>query len=122
MRMRLPGGITRPSAATIGLGIVAPWKRNGNVTVNVLPFPGSLSTTIEPPCSSTNFFTNGRPSPVPPYWRGMQPAVLGDFPEDNARGPAPMPIAQAITTTADDLGFLSLAATPLLAFLAFVSP
>ncbi len=38
---------------------------SGSVKVNTLPWPGSLSTQIRPPCSSTNFFDSVRPRPVP---------------------------------------------------------
>ena len=34
-------------------------------TVNVAPCPGLLSTVIEPPTSSTVFFTSARPRPFP---------------------------------------------------------
>src|SRR5439155_3716184 len=37
----------------------------GRVNTNVLPFPGSLSTQIRPPCSSTRRFESASPSPVP---------------------------------------------------------
>ena len=37
----------------------------GSVKVNVEPLPGSLSTQIFPPCSSTNFLAKVNPSPVP---------------------------------------------------------
>src|SRR5438067_13346079 len=37
----------------------------GIVNVNVEPWPGSLSTQMRPPCSSTNFLVSARPSPVP---------------------------------------------------------
>ncbi len=37
----------------------------GNVTVNVDPSPGVLSTDTAPPCISTNLFTSASPSPVP---------------------------------------------------------
>ena len=40
-----------------------------NVNVNVLPFPGALSTPMVPPCASTMCFTIARPSPVPPTSR-----------------------------------------------------
>src|SRR5215831_11376975 len=39
--------------------------RRGKKTRNTLPFCGSLSTAILPPCSSTIFETIGRPSPTP---------------------------------------------------------
>ena len=37
----------------------------GNVNVNLLPLPTSLSTQIFPPCNSTNFLASVNPSPVP---------------------------------------------------------
>lgn len=38
----------------------------GNVTVNVAPFPGSLSIEIFPLCASTAHLTIASPSPTPP--------------------------------------------------------
>ena len=40
-------------------------SRNGRNTRNTLPSPGSLSTVIVPPCSSTIFETIARPRPTP---------------------------------------------------------
>src|SRR3970282_205387 len=37
----------------------------GKVKKNSLPFPGSLSTQIFPPCISTSFFEIDSPSPAP---------------------------------------------------------
>ena len=42
---------------------------HGIRTVKQLPLPISLSTATLPPCSSTNFSTRVRPSPVPAYRR-----------------------------------------------------
>ena len=36
----------------------------GTRTVNVLPFPTSLSTPMDPPSSSANFFVIDRPGPL----------------------------------------------------------
>src|ERR671911_1188512 len=41
----------------------------GNWNVNVLPFPGSLSAQIRPPCASTTERAMARPIPVPPSSR-----------------------------------------------------
>src|SRR3954454_15813382 len=38
---------------------------SGSTTVKVLPFPTSLSTPMVPPCNSTIFRVNVKPSPVP---------------------------------------------------------
>src|SRR4029079_3166080 len=55
----------------------------GSVNVNVEPLPGSLSTPIVPPCSSTKRRVSARPSPVPscllvyllPTWRNPSNTV-----------------------------------------------
>ena len=39
--------------------------RAGRVNVNVLPRPGSLSSQIRPPCSSTSRLDSAKPRPVP---------------------------------------------------------
>ena len=46
----------------------------GRVKKNVLPFPGSLSTQIRPPCRSTMRFTTASPTPVPSY--SLRPCSL----------------------------------------------
>ena len=50
---------------------LSPSRSSGKGTSKkkVLPLPGSLSTAIEPPMSSTNWREIARPSPVPPYCR-----------------------------------------------------
>src|SRR5205085_10763833 len=40
--------------------------RTGMEKMKVEPLPSSLSTPIQPPCISTNFFVMLSPSPVPP--------------------------------------------------------
>ncbi|BAG02176.1 unknown protein [Microcystis aeruginosa NIES-843] len=37
----------------------------GNRIVTVVPLPGILAISIEPPCSSTHFCTTTKPKPVP---------------------------------------------------------
>lgn len=49
---------------------------NGTSTVNVEPFPTSLSTPMVPPMSSTSAFVMARPSPVPPCRRGHLVVLL----------------------------------------------
>src|SRR2546429_9118945 len=44
-------------------------NRHGNVQVNVLPSPGTLSTFTEPPWSSTIILTTVSPRPCPPARR-----------------------------------------------------
>jgi len=39
----------------------------GKYTVNLVPFPNSLSTAILPPCSSTIFLQMYKPSPRPSF-------------------------------------------------------
>jgi len=46
----------------------------GRKTLNSLPSPGSLFTSIRPPCFSTNSLHNIRPRPVPGSW--LVPLVL----------------------------------------------
>jgi hypothetical protein len=52
----------RRGAHALGTGSAS----TGTVKKNVDPFPGSLSTQIRPPCSSTNFLVMLSPRPVPP--------------------------------------------------------
>lgn len=42
-----------------------PWDQIFNSTVNTVPFPGSLSTRMQPPDMSTIFFARAMPSPFP---------------------------------------------------------
>ena len=42
---------------------------SGSETVKVLPRPGSLATSIEPPCASAIHRASESPSPVPPTFR-----------------------------------------------------
>src|SRR3989475_11160571 len=44
---------------------VAATSAAGKYTRTRVPLPGSLSTSIEPPCCRTNPYTVARPSPVP---------------------------------------------------------
>jgi len=53
--IRLTGSETAPSTGV-----------TGNVTVNTVPFFWVLSTSIVPPCISTNVLTRARPMPLPP--------------------------------------------------------
>ena len=41
----------------------------GSMTVNVLPWPGALSTAMSPPSIVPNARLMDRPSPVPPNFR-----------------------------------------------------
>ena len=54
----------------------ADFLSSGNFTVNVLPFPGALSTSILPSCSRTILCTIARPNPLPPLSRERARSAL----------------------------------------------
>ncbi len=56
--------------------------RTGIEKKNVEPLPGTLSTQIRPPCSSTSFLVIDRPSPVPPKSRLTVGVRLPELLED----------------------------------------
>ena len=48
---------------------------NRAVNVNTLPWPASPSTQICPPANFTRWWQIARPSPVPPYFRVVDPSA-----------------------------------------------
>jgi hypothetical protein len=77
--LRRRRGDGRQDRAVHGRGLRRPRRgalppARGN-TVNVLPAPGSLSSTISPPSSWTRLRLMERPRPVPPYWREVVPSA-----------------------------------------------
>ncbi len=66
------GPARRGASASCGL--------DAQLTVNrkVLPMPGSLSTQIRPPISSTSLAEIVRPSPVPPNRRVVEPSACSN--------------------------------------------
>ena len=60
-----------PASGTAAAEPTAPTPATAarSTTRNVLPFPGSLSTSISPPSSPAISRLMDNPSPVPPNWR-----------------------------------------------------
>src|SRR5439155_18774700 len=74
--------------------------RTGSVNVKVLPLPGSLSTQIRPPCSSTKRFANDRPSPVPSRERSDCRRACWNSSKIRtwSSGEIPIPVSFTVTT------------------------
>ena len=73
-----PIGVVAGGSPSAGVGVPT-WcgpTPNGTSTVNVEPFPTSLSTPMVPPMSSTSAFVMARPSPVPAMQAGHLVVLL----------------------------------------------
>ena len=68
IHMRADASPSQPFAPEWGVkGYVAIF---GRATRNVLPWPGTDSTQMRPPCCSAILRLAARPMPVPSYWSG----------------------------------------------------
>jgi hypothetical protein len=67
LRLATPGDIRRPG----GMCAIP----NGSRTLNVVPTPGSLVASIEPPWSFTSSCTSARPMPEPSCVRACVPST-----------------------------------------------
>ncbi len=65
----------RPSLAVVASVASAPAYRAGRWSVKVLPSPGALTTSIDPPSSRAISRLIVRPRPVPPYLRLVVPSA-----------------------------------------------
>ena len=59
----IKGTLKRIKKATLNIKVQG--CKSGRYNVKILPFPGSLSTVISPPCFCAIFFERGSPSPNP---------------------------------------------------------
>ena len=87
-----PGRNAAASGRTARLG-AAP---NRAVKWNELPRPGALSTQIRPCIASTRRAEMVSPSPVPPYWRVMEPSAWENASKISFcfSGAMPMPVSR----------------------------
>src|SRR4029079_2305413 len=72
--VRLVVGQQHADLALLAHGLAPGAGPSGAVTVNRVPCPGALSTSMCPPCASTIFLTMARPRPVlfsPPVGRAL---------------------------------------------------
>ena len=85
----------RPSSAGCCSSRAVKWK--------VLPWPGSLSTQIRPPISSTSCDEIVRPRPVPPYCRVVEPSACSNGSKIGPLllGGMPMPVSRDGEVQAD---------------------
>ena len=68
------------------------------VNQNVEPMPGTLSTPIAPPIISASCFAIARPSPVPPYFRVVEPSACVKAVKILARVSSSIPIPVSRTS------------------------
>ena len=96
MRARAPR-----RAAVSAAGSAAPSGTRSSRTVNrkVLPCPGSLSTPISPPISSTSRRQIASPSPVPPNFRVVELSAWLNGWKSRARASGVMPTPLSRTAT-----------------------
>ena len=76
--MRLAAGVRVDiSSCRVKMSTLTPAgdQTPGSSTVTQVPFPGSLSIVIRPPCRSTMDFAMERPRPAPPESRDRAGSV-----------------------------------------------
>ena len=89
-----------PTALAAGTGHAAASARpSRNVNANVDPRPGSLSTRIEPPISSTSWRTIDKPRPVPPKRRVVLSSACENASNTRDCASCGMPTPVSLTST-----------------------
>ncbi len=71
-KTRIPRKLSSDGLACSKSSMASGSSANFTVNQNVEPFPGTLSTSISPPISSTNWREIVNPSPVPPKCRAVE--------------------------------------------------
>ena len=83
-----------------------------SVTWKVLPRPGSLSTQMRPPMSSTSCEAMASPRPVPPWRRVMEPSTWTNAPKIISCFSRAMPIPVSLTVTCSATSSAASCSTP----------